>query len=120
MTAPYLELPAGARARGRAHGETHRDLVRAHLETWMAHLDGGRAVAPRAYLDRFINDTDFLPAVRRWPPDLIEEVEGIAEGAGLPFRHIWALQMLDEEWAHSMRRAATVQPRSKCSTFAIP
>jgi len=119
MSALLLDLPAGARARGRAHGEAHRDLIGGHLETWIGHLDGGRGENPRGYLDRFIDDTDFLPAVRRWTPDLVEEVEGIAEGAGLPLRHIWALQMLDEEWAYSMRCASARQPRSKCSTFAI-
>ncbi|HJQ56558.1 MAG TPA: C45 family peptidase [Vineibacter sp.] len=119
MTTPLLELPVGARARGRAHGETHRDLIRRHLDAWFAHLDGGRAENPRAYLERFVDDTDFLPAICRWTPDLAEEVEGIAEGAGQPARHIWALQMLDEEWAYAMRCAAARQPRSKCSTFAV-
>lgn len=120
MTAPLLELPAGARARGRAHGEAHRELISRHLETWIAQLDGGRAANPLAYLERFLDDTDFLPAIRRWTPDLVEEVEGIAEGASQPLRHVWALQMLDEEWAYSSRCAAARPPRSKCSTFAIP
>lgn len=120
MTVVLLELPEGARARGRVHGEAHRPLIRDHLEIWIAHLDGGRAEVPRAWLERFIDGTDFLAAARRWTPDLVEEVEGIAEGAGLPFRHVWALQLLDEEWAWSMRQAAGRPPRSKCSTFAIP
>src|SRR5207245_6921022 len=53
---------------------------------------------PEDYLDRFVEGTDFLPAIARWAPDLLEEVRGIGEGADLSFRDAYAYQLMDEEW----------------------
>ena len=114
-----IDLPADPRARGRAHGEALRDFVHDHLEAWMANLDGGRADDPRAWLQALLDETDFLTAIRRETPALLEEVEGIAEGAGLPFHDILALQLLDEQWAFAARRRAAAQAHDKCSSFAI-
>ena len=50
------------------------------------------------YLARFVESTDYLPAIERWASPLLEEVRGIGEGAGIPFRDIYAYQLMDEEW----------------------
>lgn len=50
-----------------------------------------------SYVERFYRETDFLPAIERWTPDLLEEVRGIAEAAGLDFRHVLLRQLSDEE-----------------------
>jgi len=119
MSDTIVELPPDPRARGRAHGEALRDSIRGHLEIWQANLDGGRGTDPQPYLEQFAQETGFLPAIRRWTPELIEEVEGIAEGAAQPLPLIWALQLLDEEWAYSNRRAILARSRDKCSAFGI-
>jgi hypothetical protein len=58
------------------------------------------------FIERLLAKTDFVPAIRKWTPDLLEEVEGIAEGSGIDFRTILAFQLLDESWAHGKRVAA--------------
>jgi hypothetical protein len=114
-----VELPPGARARGRAHGEALREPIRGHLDALMRNLDAGRATDPRGYMQDLLDGTDFLPAIRRETPQLLEEVEGIAEGAGLAFGDVFVLQLLDEEWAFSARRRAATGARDKCSAFAF-
>lgn len=84
----------------------------------MGVLDGGRASDPRGYLEDLLAGTDFLTAARRLTPDLVEEVEGLSEGAGLSFADAFALQLIDEEWAFSARRTRA-RARDKCSSLAI-
>src|SRR5690606_28459256 len=61
---------------------------------------------PDAYIAGFLAETDYLPAIRRWTPELLDEVEGIAAGANQPFERIFAFNLLDEEWEYDKRRAA--------------
>ena len=46
----------------------------------------------------FVEGTDFLPAIERHTPELLEEVRGIADGSGLTFEAVYAAQLMDEEW----------------------
>lgn len=96
MTLPVLDLSGTPRARGRAHGEALRERVHAHLARWFDSLaeDVGD---PRAYLERFLAGTNFLPAARRETPDLLDELEGIAEGSGAPFAQVLGRALSDEE-----------------------
>ncbi len=102
------------RARGRAHGEAVGERIREHRDAWFRSLGDD----PQGWVADLLRDTDFQPAIRVFAPGLLEEVEGIAEGAGLPPDHLYALQLLDEEWAYRIRRNAG-QPKAKCSSFGI-
>jgi hypothetical protein len=114
-----LSLPGAPFERGRAHGAGLRDRVQAHLTAWLAALEEGGAGEPRAYVAGLLAQTGFLDDVRRLTPDLLAEVEGIAAGAEAPFDLIFALQLLDEEWAYRVRTAAGRPTREKCSSVAI-
>jgi hypothetical protein len=66
-----------------------------------------------------LRDTDFKTAIATHTPDLLAEVEGIAEGAEAPADLVFALQLLDEEWAYRLRREAAAPALEKCSSLAI-
>jgi hypothetical protein len=53
---------------------------------------------PEEYAHQFIQETDLLDSVKRWTPDLLEEVAGIAEGSGVEFETIFVWQCADEDW----------------------
>ena len=59
-------------------------------------------------------DTDFIPAIEKWTPGLLDEVRGIAEGAKLPFEEVYVFQLADEIW--SMGAWAM---REKCTAIAV-
>jgi len=106
------------RARGVAIGRVLRNEIVAHLDAWRGYVvvpGGGDA---RGYIADLLRETDFKAAIRRHAPDLLEEIEGVAEGAGRSPDEIYALQLLDEEWAYRARRAAGRTP-PKCSSLAI-
>ncbi len=57
-----------------------------------------------------------LPESRAYAPDLVEEVDAIAKGAGLPFEKVWLLNCFDEVEAYGLYRG--VNAGHKCTTFA--
>ena len=48
----------------------------------------------------FYQKTSFDAAIKQWTPDLYEEVRGIADGAGQPFRDVMAFNLVDEYWVY--------------------
>jgi isopenicillin-N N-acyltransferase-like protein len=109
----------GAYERGHAHGSALRSKVQGHVAAWLAALERGGVGEPRAYVDRMLAETDFTSAINAHTPGLLEEVNGIADGAEAPRPLIFAVQLLDEEWAYRVRRRDDDAKLEKCSSFAI-
>ena len=113
-----LDVDGDAHTRGREQGAVFGDAIRAHeralLEAWRrSGVDD-----PRAYRAKMLADTRFDEAIEHYVPHLMREVEGIAVGAGVACDDIYALQLLDEEWAY--RSATKRAPKlEKCSSFAV-
>ena len=94
LTCPVLDLRGSPFERGRAHGAAVRDLVAGMVEAHFAFLEFSARHVVGLELDRekiLRVAGQFLPACERFAPWLVEEVRGIAEGSGLPFRAILSL-----------------------------
>jgi len=115
-----IELAGDGRQRGRAHGELLRAAITEAFGRWMDWLAQRSGMDPAQYIDIFLQETDFAPAIQRWAPDLLSEVQGIAEGANAPFGLTLAWQCMDEYWWHLNFRAAS-QPTvpQGCSGFGV-
>ena len=92
-----LLLEGPARERGRAHGEALRGLIHEMVGEWKENIYQDLRMDPDLFLAELLSETDFIPAIQRWTPSLLEEVEGIAEGAAMDFDTIFARQLTDEE-----------------------
>lgn len=110
---PVIEISGSPRERGRAHGEALRELVRARDARWRQQIEANCGMAADRFIERFLAETKFLPAIQRLTPDLLDETLGIAEGAGLPYEAVLAAQLMDEEWWWS----EPFQHRHHCSSF---
>lgn len=96
---PIVECgSAEPRARGRAHGEILGTIIRDKVGRWHAAIEAEYGEAPAPFLERLLKGTRFRSAIERYTPDLMEEVLGIAEGAGIGTETAYALQLMDEEW----------------------
>lgn len=98
---------------GLIHGRTLKAEIRELVRRWKADLAGTYRVAPEVFIREFLKKTDFRPAIDRWTPGLLDEVRGIADGAGIDFETMYAFQLIDEFW--------TVGPDlsfSKCTSIA--
>lgn len=114
-----IELRGNPRERGRIHGETLRSLVREHLDRWRAALVADLGVEPDAYVEQFLRDTAFLPAIERWTPGLLDELRGIADGAGTDFRYTFVRALSDEEpWYRRERKLAAMTAKGCTSLGA--
>lgn len=93
-----LEIGGAPRERGRQYGAGLKELIRARDAAWRRSLAAQTGRPADDVVHMLAGGTDFISAVRRHTPDLLEEVHGIAEGAGLPFEAVYAAQLMDEEW----------------------
>ncbi len=95
---PTVELEGTGYERGLQHGRALRSEIATAIRRWKEGLAAQRRLNPDAIIDAFLRETDFLPAIRRWTPDLLAEVRGIAEGSGQRFETLLAYQCVDELW----------------------
>lgn len=116
-----VHLKGTPRQRGRVHGEALRSLITAGMERWKGSIHESTGRHPDEYLDRFVEETDFMSAIERWAPHLLDEVRGIGEGAGISFRDVYAYQLMDEEWIFRAARmpAADARDLEHCSVVGV-
>jgi isopenicillin-N N-acyltransferase like protein len=116
MVATPIECRGDGRTRGRAQGEALRAQIADAFERWAEHTAHATGMHPDAYVEALLADTDFVPAIVRHTPDLLEEVRGIAEGSGMTLDNVLAYNLMDEQWWHQEGLAA----RDACSLLAVP
>ncbi|HUW17167.1 MAG TPA: C45 family peptidase [Actinomycetes bacterium] len=92
-----IEASGTPREIGRAHGEHARELIRSGVDRWREALSSGGKDADRLWHD-LSRTAGFRAAAAHWTPDLLEEVEGIAEGAAVDADVVFATNCLDEAW----------------------
>ncbi len=117
---PIVTLKGTARERGRIHGEILKPHILRLCEQWRESLGRPEGMSPEEYIERFVADTGFEDAIARFTPDLLEEVEGIAEATGLPYNTVFAMQLVDEEWWYSMNRDLVKdESADKCTAIGV-
>jgi hypothetical protein len=107
-----VELEGTPNERGRIHGEVLKPLINELVERWryMISLHYGN---PNTFIKRFMNETMFVDSVKKWAPHLLDEVEGIGEGADIDFNTVFTLQCMDEQWWFTEMSAQT----ERCSSL---
>jgi hypothetical protein len=115
---PVVTCAGSPGERGEQHGEALRGLIVEGLGRWAESIGSAHGIAPDTYISGFVQGTDFLPAIRRWTPGLLEEVEGIARGSAQPWQWIYAYNLLDEEWTWASERKAGTAPGCTVAGFA--
>jgi isopenicillin-N N-acyltransferase like protein len=98
-----VDCAGSPREIGRAHGETAKAAIDLGLRKWGGAIERRTGMNLDAYVGDFLGRTDYLPAIHAYTPQLLEEIEGIAEGSGQPAQRILAFNLLDEEWEFSKR-----------------
>jgi isopenicillin-N N-acyltransferase like protein len=110
-----LTLEGAPRQRGRQHGEELREEIGRHLDLYRENIQQDTGLDAQAFFHRLYAQTDFLPAIEKYTPDLLEEVRGIAEGAGRSFDEVLARQLSDEDpWFRQIVKFGRTMPEN-CS-----
>jgi len=95
---PVVVLEGNPRKRGQIHGETLKELIQEHIGRMKGFVGESLQKDPDEGLKEFFAETDFISAIQQWTPDLMEEMKGTAEAAGVTFEDIFALNCGDETW----------------------
>jgi isopenicillin-N N-acyltransferase-like protein len=113
---PVLDLSGTPAQVGAAHGESQRDRIREHAERFLGWLLSTAAVrlTEQQLWDRWAPQ---VAVNRREAPDLVEEMQGIARGAGVPFERVFLLNSLLD--LNSFRYLDLATGCAGCSTFAV-
>jgi predicted choloylglycine hydrolase len=95
----YLEIEGSPYERGKTHGESlkeHIDTLVKGLKTWTRELG---YTSFDLLVEDILDHTGFLSTAKKWTPDLVEEIKGIADGAKISFNIIFIIQFLNEfQW----------------------
>ena len=113
---PVLDLAGTPGQLGAAHGESQRDRIRDHAERFLGLLLSVAAVrlTEQQLWDRWAPQ---VAVNRRLAPDLVEEMQGIARGAAVPFERVFLLNSLLD--LNSFRYLDLATAFAGCSTFAV-
>ena len=87
-----IECKGSPREIGRAHGEGAREKIRGVIEGFLTTLIGKYGGRKEDYLSR---TADYLPWIGKYP-HLIEEIEGVGEGAGISSEEALLMQSRGE------------------------
>ncbi len=123
---PYFELEGDHREVGRQLGEAAREIIRREL----AYYEEGFAVmAGMSFAEAVERARGHLRVAEQAVPEMVDEVRGVAEGAGVPFRHLFTANcneeftcLPDQPAGPGKERAAGGPPArgaGHCTTFAF-
>jgi len=96
-----VELEGSPYEMGKTHGATLKPEITELIRRWKADLAKTYKTSAEEYIRKFLIHTDFRPAIEKWTPGLLDEVRGLADGAGVDFETMYAFQLIDESWVMS-------------------
>ncbi len=116
-TIPLLDVSGSPTELGEAHGESFRDLIAEHIachREWIFEfaaipLDGEK-------LDALWQP--WIDANEAAAPELVDEMRGIARGAGVPFEHVFQLNSLLD--LGNFRWMDCIRETVGCTCFVVP
>ncbi|WP_449280882.1 C45 family autoproteolytic acyltransferase/hydolase [Leucobacter sp.] len=115
---PRFRVSGDAAARSRQYGS----LARAQIMRTREGYERAFAAKGVAWSEAVEFALGFAPAIEEHFPELLVELRGIADGAGLSFADVLAMNCRTEVlWRAAVRQAEGVAPwlRGECSSFAL-
>jgi hypothetical protein len=113
-----VDLAGEPREIGETHGRLLASEIGEHLRRWHRALARRGIEGPARWVADLSERTGYVDAVRTHAPELADEVEGIATGAGICRADAWLLQLMDESWAH-LDGSQRFGPGLGCTTFGV-
>jgi len=123
-----LTLEGTPRERGQAYGESLRKEIKALIDSAKEHIGLLWGMNPDEYIKHYVRNSNHLAAVERWTPKLLEELQGIAEGADVEFEILFGINcvILDDGYLDRLiervikeRFGIIDQVGNQCSTIGV-
>lgn len=110
----YIELSGSPYARGLKHGELLKTEIKAVTDALLKDIEQTTELNPREFITKFLRETDFVSEIKKWTPELLEEIKGISDGSGIDYDVIFMHQLGDEFFFNTEYIMA-----HKCSSIGI-
>jgi len=111
-----LEVKGSPYDRGFQHGKALRKVIRPTINRFKYDMVASflKATGSNAgwdeYLEFFYNNTGLLNTAKKQVPELVEEIRGIADGCGLPFKDVFAYNLNFDETFWVIEKMTGVDP----------
>ena len=106
--------------RGYQHGKALEFPINMALRNFKEWLRSNAGIKDSARLiQEFAKTTGHLRSVKEHTPDLVEEMQGIADGAGVDFNVLFVYQSFDELFLFLMESGALDRADGHCTTTAV-
>jgi len=100
---------------GFQHGSLLKEDIESLISLWKKDIEQNFKISSDEFVSRFINSTDYISAIKKWTPEILEEIQGISDGSGIDFNTIYVFQLIDEMWTNG----DVVLNRHHCSGFGV-
>lgn len=98
---PILHLNGTPYENGFQHGAIMKNRIIKLIGLWKKNIEDNYQISADEFIKMFLDSTDYIPAIKKWTPDLLEEIKGISAGSGIDFNIIFAFQLTDEIWTNT-------------------
>jgi isopenicillin-N N-acyltransferase like protein len=113
MTGPLIIEASGThREVGQQIGEAGRDLVAWGIDAYASRFEG---LAGFGFSEAVERARDYLRVAEDYVPQAVDQLRGLAEGAGVPFEQLFALNCSEEFTCRADRN----WPPEHCTSFAV-
>lgn len=82
--------------RGEIYGSFLKEDISLHLRTWNSVLKEGLNLSSKEVFAIITEKTQFLEAIRKYTPELMEELNGMADGAGVDREDLLCFNLAEE------------------------
>jgi isopenicillin-N N-acyltransferase like protein len=100
---------------GLQHGKLLKKEIGEIVGKWKKNTSDMMGRDASLVLAEFFQYAQFTAAIKKWTPDLYEEVRGIAEGSGQQLNDIMVFNLLDEFWVYQDNLS-----NHHCSGIGVP
>ena len=98
---PILHLNGTPYENGFQHGAIMKNRIINLIKLWKKDIEDNYQIPADEFIKMFLDSSDYIPAIKKWTPDLLEEIKGISAGSGIDFKTIFTFQLTDEIWTNA-------------------
>lgn len=113
-----LELEGTAYNRGFMHGEALKEEIKQIISQWINFTEMKHQLKIEEMKKDFLQSTTYLQSIKKWTPELLNEIQGIADGAGIDFEMMYLLQ-ISEEFENYIPKYNLYSIAFKCTSIAV-
>ena len=98
---PILHLNGTPYENGLQHVKIMKNSILELVGLWKNDIEKKYQISADKFITTFLDSTDYIPSIKKWTPNLLDEIRGISAGSGIDFNTIFAFQLIDEIWTNA-------------------